>query len=289
MRSVGERTVTNGDRTVSNIGEKTFTNLGDKTTTNKKTLKSLRVGYNGNVVKKKAIKRTKHELLLEIDMLEEKQAQLKEEDEIEIESMDKIAKIMNLKERRNLESFETYSKEWSKFMEKTASRIDRSKDESLFVKNEVFRPRKEIDEMFHIIKTDSQIFGPRFWDLSLRKYNEKQKEYSVSLHKKEVEIIRKKLPGNEDLHSSTFYESGSFSRVISNPLKSETYLNKKVLDSFNEITKCIPYHNDEEYASLVVTIIYFENNLKIKISKNSSKEKVALIWKKKAYCTMDYH
>jgi hypothetical protein len=267
MRNLGERTVSNysGDKTVSNSGERTISNIGDKTSTNKKSQKNLKLGFNGNLVKKRALKRTKHELILELDSLEERQTQINEENELEIDRMDKLAKIMNLKERRILESFEKYSKEWNKFMDKTSLKIDRSKDESLFIKNEVFRPKKEIDEMFHMIKTDSDIFGPRFWDLSLRKYNEKQKEYSISLHKKEVEIIRKKVPFNEDIQSSTLYESGSFSRVLSKPSKSESYLNKKVLDSFSEISKCIPYHNDEEYASLAVnneSISIFDKILK---------------------------
>jgi hypothetical protein len=258
MRNFGDRSVSNyGDKTVTNSGDRTLSNIGDKTSTNKKNQKNLKIGSNGNLVKKRALKRTKHELLLELDSLEEKQAHLHEENELEIEKMDKIAKIMNLKDRRKLENFEKYSKEWKKFMDKTSTKIDRCKDESLFIKTEVFRPKKEIDEMFHIIKTDSDIFGPRFWDLSLRKYNEKQKEYSISLHKKEVEIIRKKVPFNEEIHSNTLHESGSFSRVLLKPSKSETYLNKKVLDSFEEISKCIPYHNDEEYASLVVKYTFY--------------------------------
>ena len=117
----------------------------------------------------KEVRISKEQLMNEISNVRERQQDFYFNIEETSHHLKTSDKLYFTKEKRCLENFEKTQEKWLRLVEDTNHKLGRSPTESVAVKAESFRAKKEKADAFDIIKEDPERFGTYHWYMSLRK------------------------------------------------------------------------------------------------------------------------
>ena len=182
------------------------------------------------------------------------------------------AKFFQNKEKNCLNHFDELEKKWefqSKFYSKKISRIHN--DKPLYDKGECFRQKLELAQVVDNLQTDHEKFGDRYWESTLRKYEEnkkpeKKKDANRTLTDLKRESTFKKILENNDENIQKIRPLSAQIETIRNPkrqynempfcsFKSDNYLKKKLQKFEEKVNEMHPRMKPEEINSFYVILL----------------------------------
>ena len=104
-----------------------------------------------------------------------------------IQKMSFSDKIAITKEERYLTNFSKINKKWDSNIESLSKTLKRQPNESLLLKSDSYRLRKEKLEALDILKSEDERYGDFYWYMSLRKYDDvvkNEKKHIIRLKNK---------------------------------------------------------------------------------------------------------
>lgn len=171
------------------------------------------------------------------------------------------AKFFINKEKNCLNHFEELEKKWEAQARFFSKKISRNKyDKPLYEKGECYRQKLEFADVVEQLKTDHEKFGDRYWELTLRKYENREKQCLLNIKNEEIE---KDKNFNQINTEKNVRPLSANVEAIRNPKKqyneipfssfqSDKYLRKKLERVKDETDLIHPLTKPKELGSLYV-------------------------------------
>jgi len=122
---------------------------------------------------KSDIKLTKEDLMNQITEAQQRQTSFIQEEASKYNKKPLADRLFLTREQRTLQKFENTNEQWQKIVENIDKKISRKAGESVMLAGEKHRAKKETADALDIIKSDEDKYGSKFWQRTLRKYEDK--------------------------------------------------------------------------------------------------------------------
>jgi len=124
---------------------------------------------------KSDIKLTKEDLVSQINEAKERQTSFIQDEANKFNKKPLADRLFLTREQRNLAKFEENNEKWQTIVVNIDKKIARKAGESVMLAGEKHRAKKETADALDIIKSDEDKYGSKFWQRTLRKYEDKDK------------------------------------------------------------------------------------------------------------------